>query len=519
MAQKEEGDPREPEPTLRALQPLVRSLPRAVHAFMHPRRLFFTLAAIVTAAALVGCSLKPAYQRPALPVPQQYPGVSDRVAAAGAPASWSVFFTDPELKHLLFLAHGNNRDLRVARAKVEEARALYGIRRADLLPAISAGAGLERSRTPADLSVTGGAMITDVFSAGLFLAAWELDFWGRLRDLKEGALETYLATEEARRAVQVSLTAQVAQSYLQERELAERVSLAEATIASREESWRIARRRYEVGSASKLDAVQAETLLNQARAELSALKRLRALNLNALGLLVGGEVHLDPLPLSTVEEGFLAEIPSGLPSELLLYRPDVIAAEHELKSANAAIGAARAAFFPAIALTGNFGTASSALSGLFTSGSGAWSFAPAISVPIFQGGRNVANLEFARAREKEAVAQYERVVQRAFREVADALAQRRWLAEQVQAQRTTLAAQTERTRLARLRYDTGAAPYLEVLDAERDRFAAQQALVQTRRAILAAGVDLYAALGGGGGEGAGGESVAASATGGKEAMP
>uniref|UniRef100_UPI00100C1390 efflux transporter outer membrane subunit n=1 Tax=Geomonas oryzae TaxID=2364273 RepID=UPI00100C1390 len=486
---------------------------------MRPRRIFFALAAIVTAAVLAGCSLKPAYQRPALPVPPQYPGVSDRGTAAGAPVSWSVFFTDPELKRLLFLAHVNNRDLRVARAKVEEARALYGIRRADLLPAISAGAGYERSRTPADLSVTGGAMITDVFSAGLFLTAWELDFWGRLRSLKEGALENYLATEEARRAMQVSLTGQVAQSYLQERELAERVSLAEATIASREESWRIARRRYEVGSASKLDAVQAETLLNQARAELSAIKRLRDLNLNALGLLIGAEVHLDPLPLAAVEERFLAEIPPGLPSELLLYRPDVIAAEHELKSANAAIGAARAAFFPTIALTGNFGTASSALSGLFASGSGAWSFAPAVSVPIFQGGRNVANLELARAREGEAVAQYERVVQRAFREVSDALAQRRWLGEQVQAQRATLAAQTERTRLARLRYDTGAAPYLEVLDAERDRFAAQQALVQTRRAILSAGVDLYAALGGGGEGDVEGRPGAAGAAGGKEAMP
>ncbi len=519
MAQKEEGDPREPEPPLRLLQPLVRSLTRAAQAFMHPRRLLLALGALLMCAALSGCSLKPAYQRPALPVPQQYPGAIEHGVPGGAPASWSVFFTDPELKRLLSLAHGNNRDLRVASAKVAEARALYDIRRADLLPAISAGAGYERSRTPADLSVTGRALTSDVFSAGLFLAAWELDFWGRLRSLKEGALENYLATEEASRAVQASLTGQVAQSYLQERELTERVSLAEATIASREESWRIARRRYEVGSASKLDAVQAETLLNQARAELSALKRLRDLNLNALGLLVGEEVRLDPLPLSTVEEGFLAEIPPGLPSELLLYRPDVIAAEHELKSANAAIGAARAAFFPAIVLTGNFGTASSALSGLFASGSGAWSFAPAVSVPLFQGGRNVANLELARAREVEAVAQYERVVQRAFREVADALAERHWLAEQVQAQRATLAAQTERTRLARLRYDTGAAPYLEVLDAERDRFAAQQALVQTRRAILSAGVDLYAALGGGGEGGVEGTSGAAGAAGGKEALP
>ncbi|QWV99567.1 efflux transporter outer membrane subunit [Geomonas nitrogeniifigens] len=499
MAQKpEDGDPLEPEPSCRPGQTSARRPPLTPKAPSRTRPLFSTPLLFCLAVLLCGCSLKPSYQRPALPVPQHYPEAGHDNGAAASLPSWTAFFADPELKRLISRALEQNRDLAVARRKIEEARAFYGIRRADQLPGISAGARAERSRTPADLSVTGQAITGNLFEAGLFLASWELDFWGRVGSLKEAALESYLSSIEARRAVQVSLVAQVAQSYLVERELSERVSLAKATIQSREESFRIARRRFEVGSASKLDAVQAETLLNQARAELPALMRLRALNLNALALLAGEAVSLAPLPLSAVEQDFIAAIAPGLPSDLLLNRPDVMAAEHDLKAANAAIGAARAAFFPAIALTGSFGTASSELSGLFAAGSGAWSFAPAISLPIFQGGRNAANLGLARARECEAVAGYERVVQRAFRDVADALAQRHWLAEQVEAQRATLAAQTERTRLARLRYDTGAATYLEVLDAERDRFVAQQALVQTRRALLSAGVELYAALGGGG---------------------
>ncbi|WP_224982094.1 efflux transporter outer membrane subunit [Geomonas agri] len=497
MAQKsEDDDPLESQPSCRP-GGSTRPVPLVPEAPLITRSRFSPLLLFWLALVLCGCSLQPAYQRPALPVPQHYPEAGSGNGTATSLPGWTAFFADHELKNLISQALEHNRDLAVARRKIEEARAIYGIRSADLLPGISAGAQAERSRTPADLSVTGHPMTANVFDAGLFLASWELDFWGRVRSLKDAALESYLASVEARRAVQVSLVAQLAQGYLVERELCERVSLAQATITSRDESFRIARRRFEVGSASKLDAVQAETLLNQAKADLSALMRLRALNLNALALLVGGDVTLVPLSLSAVEPDFLAPVHPGLPSELLLNRPDVMAAEHDLKAANAAIGAARAAFFPAIALTGSFGTASSELSGLFADGSGAWSFVPAISLPVFQGGRNVANLELARARERETVAGYERVVQRAFREVADALAQRRWLAEQVEAQRATLAAQTERTRLARLRYDTGAATYLEVLDAERDRFVAQQALVQTRRALLSAGVELYAALGGG----------------------
>jgi len=411
---------------------------------------------------------------------------------------WREFFTDAGLQELIAQALENSRDLRIAIQRVEEARGLYGIQRADRLPSISAGAMASRSRVPSDLSPTGSAVTSDQYEATLNLSTWEMDFWGRVRNLTAAALESYLETEEARRAVAISLVAQVANTYLLERDLDERIAIAQQTLATREDSYRIARRRYEIGYESKLAAVQAETLLNQARADLPVLLRQRDLTRNALTLLVGlPVVDFGTQPLSQIEPGFVREISIGLPSDLLLNRPDVLAAEHRLKAANANIGAARAAFFPRIALTGGVGTASAELSGLFDAGSGIWSFAPNLTLPLFDGGRNRANLDVSEARRNLAVAGYEQTIQVAFREVADALAERRWLTEQVAAQQATLAAQTERSRLAGLRYQNGAAPYLEVLDAERDLFSAEQALVQVRRALLSISVNLYAALGGG----------------------
>lgn len=465
---------------------------------MSPRNILL-FGALVT--VLAGCSLSPFYERPALPTAAVYPGVNG-AATQTAPGieqlGWREFFTDVGLQGLIAQALENNRDLRIAMQRVEEARGLYGIQRADRLPSISAGAAGSRSRVPSDLSVTGNAMTSDQYQATLSLSTWELDFWGRVRSLTAAALESYLATEEARRAVVVSLIAQVANTYLLERELDERITIAQQTLATREDSYRIAKRRYEVGYASKLDAVQAETLLNQARADRAALLRQRDQSRNALTLLVGIPIVApETRTLSRIEPGFVREISAGLPSDLLVNRPDILAAEHRLKAANADIGAARAAFFPRIVLTGSLGTASADLSGLFGAGSGIWSFAPSLTLPIFDGGRNRANLDVSEARRHLAVADYERTIQGAFREVADALAERRWLTEQVAAQQATLAAQTERTRLAGLRYQNGAAPYLEVLDAERDRFVAEQELVQVRRALLSSSVNLYAALGGG----------------------
>jgi multidrug efflux system outer membrane protein len=464
---------------------------------MNPEK--FLITALI-AGIMAGCSLAPAYKRPPLPTATVYPDGNAGTTPAAfrvEQLGWRQFFTDITLQELIAQALENNRDLRIAIRRVEEARAIYGVQRADLLPGISASALAARSRTPADLSLIGRPVTADQYQATLNLTVWELDFWGRVRNLTEAALESYLATREAQRAVAISLIAQVANTYLLERELDEQLAIAGQTVVSRQESFRIARRRYEVGYGSKLDAAQAESLLNQARVDLAALGRRRDQNHNALTLLLGvGFVPKETRLLSQIGPDFLREISAGLPSDLLTNRPDVLAAEHRLKAANADIGAARAAFFPQIVLTGNYGTASNELSNLFGAGSNIWNFSPTLTLPIFQGGRIKANLDLATARNNMAVADYERTIQTAFREVADALVERRRLGEQLVAQQATLAAQTERARLAWLRYQNGAAPYLEVLDAERDRFVAEQALVQVRRALLSSSVNLYAALGG-----------------------
>ncbi|TCJ11675.1 efflux transporter outer membrane subunit [Parasulfuritortus cantonensis] len=457
-------------------------------------------AAALLLAALAGCSLAPPYQRPAAPVAETFDSrgsAATPAALAAGQLEWPRFFADPGLQRLLHLAMANNRDLRAAMQRIEEARALYGIRRADQLPNIGAGLSAARAHLPGEMSLTGADMNVTSYTAGLTLSTWELDFWGRVRDLKAAALESYLASVEARRAVRTSLVAQIANTYLLARDLDERLVDGHRTLATREESWRIMKRRYEVGSTSRLDASQAEILRDQARAELATLEQQKERADNALVLLVGAPLAKESVPLAAVEPGFVPDIVPGLPSEVLLDRPDVLAAEHRLKAANANIGAARAAFFPRIALLGGLGSASSELDGLFGADTRAWLFVPSLSLPLFDGGRLRANLSLAEARENLAVADYERTVQGAFREVADALADRRWLARQVDVQRAIVATQGERLRLARLRYDAGATSFLEVLDAERAQFAAEQALVQARRALLASTVNLYAALGGG----------------------
>ena len=340
-------------------------------------------------------------------------------------------------------------------------------------------------------------MTSAQYQTGLNVSAWELDFWGRVRSLKDSALQTLLASDEARRAVGVALVAQVANGYLSLRELDERVALARATVDSRAESLRIFTRRFEVGSISKLDLTQVETLLSQALSLSAQLEQARAVQAHALAQLVGGPVDLTPDTRRFDDASVLQPLHAGLPSALLTQRPDLMAAEHQLRAAQANIGAARAAFFPTISLTAAYGTASAELSGLFDSGSGAWNFAPRLVLPIFDAGRIRANMDLAEVRRDVAVANYEKSVQGAFREVADALSNRRWLALQVDIGKTTLAAQSERARLAKLRYDNGAAPYLEVLDAQRDLLTVEQQLVQTRRALLSSQVSLYAALGGG----------------------
>ncbi|MDX3911296.1 MAG: efflux transporter outer membrane subunit [Sphingobium sp.] len=459
------------------------------------RRPATSAACLAASMLLAGCSFAPAHVRPPQPVPQGY-AASASDSPSIARVGWYDFFHEEQLRALIAAALENNRDMRIASGRVAEARASWRIQGSALYPELDAVATGTRGRTPADLSVTGHAVTGNQIYAQLS-AGWEIDFWGRLRNLNEAARAQYLATEEARRAIATDLIAQVANGYLLEREYEERAELARRTIATREESLRILRRRYEVGSGSKLEMTQAQTLLAQAQTALQALDQDREVNRNALALLVGRPVDIPAGPLGLAEAAPAMTLPAGLPSELLANRPDIVAAEYSLRVANANIGAARAAFFPNISLTGAFGTASGELDSLFKGGNLSWNFTPTLSLPLFNAGRLKGNLDVAKARQVIAVADYEGTVQAAFRDVSDALVRRRQLGLQIETTRTMLAALQERARLAQLRFDNGRSAYLEVLDAQRDLFDTEQALVQLRRAHLGSAVALYAALGGG----------------------
>lgn len=459
---------------------------------------------LATVLVMTGCSLAPRYDSPALPVAASYPADVPIAAAqstagdaSAATIGWRDYFADEQLHRVIAQALENSRDLRSVVLRVEEARSAYGIQRADLFPSIAIAASGSRGRVPGDLNVTGQSRLGSEYRVGPSLAAWEIDFWGRVRNLKDAALETFLATDAASRAATLGLITRVADAYVVLRALDERIALADRTIQSREESYRIFNRRFQVGATSRLDLTQVETLLQQAQTLGAQLRQERASAMHALTLLVGSPVELAAADRSLDERVIARDVDAGLPSELLVARPDIVAAEHRLRAAHASIGAARAAFLPRIALTGSFGSASSELDGLFESGSRAWSFTPTLSLPIFTGGRNRAGLDLAEVRRELAVADYERTIQVAFRDVADALSARGWLAEQVRIGERTLATQSERARLAQLRYESGAAAYLEVLDSQRDLLSAEQQVVQLRRALLSSRVALYAALGGG----------------------
>ena len=461
-------------------------------------RLLGTLTLLMLSSFMPGCAwLQGDFATPALPVPTNYDSIGAQAGVQASRLGWQSHFTDPELRRLIGEALANSRDLRSALLRVEEARAAYGIQRADSLPTIAASMAANRTGVPESLSMTGRSRVDRQYQAGVGFTSWEIDFWGRVANLNEAALQNYLATDAARRATSVSLIAQVANAYLALRESDERLQLARLTQKSRAESLRIFRRRAELGASSKLDLTQVELLWQQASTLVTQLEQARATQINALTLLIGAPFELPPSRLSLQELPLTQPLAPGLPSELLTLRPDIIAAEHGLQAANANILAARAAFFPRIALTSSFGTASTELDQLFKGGTQTWSFAPSISLPIFDRGRRQAALDLAEVRREQAVVTYEQRIQAAFRDVSDALAARHWLNEQVLTLRATLDLQNERTRLAKLRYDSGAAPYLEVLDAERERLAAEQQLVQVRRAKLSAEVALYAALGGG----------------------
>ena len=452
--------------------------------------------ALAAAALLAGCSFIPTYERPEAPVPATYAStaaMAQDVATAAVP--WQNYFAEPRLQHLIEVALANNRDLRVAVLNIEQARAAFQVRRADLYPGV--GLAANASRAPA----AGTGDLTNAFSVGLAISSWEIDFFGRIASLKEQALAQYLATEQGRNAVQVSLIAAVANGWLNLLADEELLDLSRQTLASREESVRLTKMRLDAGVASELDFRQAQSLTEAARATLAQQQRQRALDENALALLLGQSLPEDirgslaGSRLATAPA--MAQLPAGLPSDLLNRRPDILQAEQQLIASNANIGAARAAFFPRIALTAQAGSASGELSGLFKGGSWGFTIAPSLLLPIFDAGRNQANLESAQAGRSIAVAQYEKAIQTAFREVSDALAGQATLGEQARAQQAQAQAEAARLQLADLRYRNGVSSYLDLLDAQRSLFAAQQAVVQVRLAQLQNQVALYKALGGG----------------------
>ena len=454
-----------------------------------------TAASLIAVVLLAGCSLIPAYERPAAPVPQNFAADVPETGASVLP-DWQAYFPDPALHTLIEAALANNRDLRIALARVEEARALAGVARADRYPTLEAQADANRTHTPADLTGFGTARTTRRYDLGLGVTSFELDFWGRVAALNEAAKAQYLASDEAARSFRVSLIGDVASTWYQLTGLAGQTQLADDTLKTREESLDLIRKRREAGLATDLDVLAAESLVESVRAQWAEWKRQQTQTENALRLLTGMAVPLPATP-GVSNSPALAELAPGLPSEVLLRRPDVRAAEQRLIASNANIGAARAAFFPRIALTANFGTASSALSGLFDAGSQAWLFQPVLKLPLFDAGRNQANLEVAQARKVQGVADYEKTIQQAFREVADALAARTGYAEQLTAQEANLRSQRARLERVKARERAGIASYLEVLDASRDAFSAEQAVVTSRQQLLNAQVTLYKVLGGG----------------------
>lgn len=479
--------------------------------------------ALLAPLLLCACTLEPPYERPASPVPQGYPdgpayrqgnarqgsagqGNAAHGAAADTPAAaqtppanlgWQDFFTDARLRRLIELALANNRDLRIATLSIDQARAQYRIQRAAQFPAINAGAGFTSSRVGSDLRPPGQDPVVNAYTAGVGFNAFELDVFGRVRSLKHEALEEYLAIEEVRRSAQISLIGEVAGAYLTWQADQQLLKLSQDTLKVQQDALEMVQRSKRAGGMAEIDAHRAQTQLETARVDVEQFTRQVAQDENALAVLIGGPLPADlPPPQPFQERAFVAELPAGLPSALLEQRPDIMAAEHRLKAANANIGAARAAFFPNISLTASLGAASTTLAGLFSSGM-AWVFAPQITVPIFNAGENQARLDVAKVRKDINVATYEKTIQQAFREVADGLAARGTYDRQTAAQQSLEKEIAETRRLAEIRFKNGVDDYFPVFDAQRQLYDAQKRLVTIELARLTSRAELYKALGGG----------------------
>jgi outer membrane protein, multidrug efflux system len=465
------------------------------------RHLFFLLVGI--ALVLGGCTMAPEYTRPEAPVSAEWPSGAAYKETKAMPGEstateirWREVFADERLQRMIDIALSNNRDLRLAALNVERARALYGIQRAELFPSVNAVGSGSKQRVPADLSSSGNAKTVEQYSVDLGILSWEIDFFGRIRSLKDNALEEYFATEQTRRSAQILLVSAVANAYLTLAADRENLKLAETTLETQKRAYDLIKRRYDLGLASELDLNQAQTQVDTARRDIARFTQFTAQDENVLNLLVGSSAPNELLPADLGSVSPPKEISPGLSSEVLLRRPDIMAAEHQLKAANAFIGAARAAFFPRISLTTSVGTASSELSGLFKSGSGTWGFAPQIVMPIFDA-RLWSAYDATKVEKEIALAQYEKAIQTAFSEVADALAVRGTVGQQVSAQQSLTDAAARSYRLSNVRYIQGIDSYLGVLDAQRSLYAAQQGLIAIRLAWVANRVRLYAVLGGG----------------------
>jgi len=458
---------------------------------------FLIPTALVASLLLAGCAnLAPTYERPAAPVAAQWPVPQTTAAdAKAADLGWRDFFTDTRLQGLIEQALANNRDLRVAVLNVQRAQAQYGVQRADQLPSVNAGLGQTAQRV--------SGVTSRQYTATLGTSAYELDLFGRVRNLTDAALQTYLGTDDARRSAQISLVAEVANSYLTLAADQEKLRLAEQTLLARQDGLRLTQRLQAAGVSSTLDLRQAEIAAETAQTDLASLTTQVAQDRNALELLVGQPLQPAQWPVAGTDAAVTqtTELSAGLPSDVLLTRPDVQQAERSLQSANANIGAARAAFFPKISLTASAGSASGALSDLFRAGTGMWTFVPQVSLPIFDAGRNQANLTIAKVDRDIAVAQYEKAVQSAFRDVADALAARATIGDQVASQQRLVTQTQDALRLAEARFAKGVDDRLATLDAQRSLYSAEQGLIAARLAQQVNRVTLYKALGGGAGTG------------------
>jgi outer membrane protein, multidrug efflux system len=470
---------------------------------------------------LSACTMEPRYRAPPLPVAEQWPlpattpGAADatpmpteaaqspdEASTAASVAAWDIgwrdFFADPRLQQLIGQALANNRDLRVAVLNIQLARAQYRVQRSNLLPAVNASGSYTKQKLPAVETGLPFSITESFYQVGVGVSSFEIDLFGRVRSLTHAALEQYLAQEQARRSAQLSLIAQIADAYLTLASDRELQRLAQDTLKSQEDSFRLTQQRHAIGAVSGLDLAQAQTTVESARADAARYEGNIAQDIDALTLLVGAPLDAGLLPQDFDANTLgLNALPAGLPSTVLLRRPDVLQAEHQLRSASADIGAARAAFFPTISLTGSIGSASPALSGLFKSGTGTWTFTPQATLPLFHGGELIGNLSVARTNRDIALAQYEKAIQSSFREVADALALTPTLERERQAQEALVEASKRSYDLSQQRYKSGSDSYLAVLDAQRSYYGAQQGLIATRLAQQNNRVTLYKALGGG----------------------